>query len=107
MSNPQKKISPEDFGTRYKCYKCGIKFYDLGKPEPLCPSCGTNQKDNELKASYKRKRRPKSFMGKAEPHIFAPEETEDLQEVVTEGDTEYALDVDDIALEEHESTDSE
>jgi uncharacterized protein (TIGR02300 family) len=31
-------------GTKYDCYNCGTKFYDLGKPEPVCPKCGANQK---------------------------------------------------------------
>jgi Protein of unknown function (FYDLN_acid) len=24
-------------GTRYVCFRCGAKFYDLNRPEPLCP----------------------------------------------------------------------
>ena len=24
-------------GTRFTCYECGVKFYDLNKPEPVCP----------------------------------------------------------------------
>src|SRR5712691_4273670 len=32
-------------GTKYECYNCGTRFYDLAKPEPLCPKCGANQKD--------------------------------------------------------------
>ncbi|HWM94805.1 MAG TPA: FYDLN acid domain-containing protein [Thermoanaerobaculia bacterium] len=32
-------------GTKYDCFSCGTKFYDLGKPEPVCPKCGANQKD--------------------------------------------------------------
>ena len=31
----KKEITPMDLGTRYKCYKCGTKFYDLGRSEPL------------------------------------------------------------------------
>ena len=30
-------------GTRFTCYQCGVKFYDLNKPEPSCPGCGANQ----------------------------------------------------------------
>jgi len=26
-----------DLGTKYVCYKCGTKFYDLKKPVPACP----------------------------------------------------------------------
>ncbi len=88
-------------GTRYKCYKCGTKFYDLGKPQPICPSCEANQHSEEAKESSKRKRRRRPhLMTKAEPTITAPEEEQDLIEVVDEVDAEYVLDVDDIVLEE-------
>ena len=30
-------------GTRYQCYQCGKKFYDLNRPEPICPTCNANQ----------------------------------------------------------------
>jgi len=30
-------------GTRWSCAECGVGFYDLGKPEALCPKCGTKQ----------------------------------------------------------------
>jgi len=35
-------VKPE-WGTRYTCYKCGTRFYDLNKPEPICPKCEANQ----------------------------------------------------------------
>ena len=30
-------------GNKWECFSCGAKFYDLNKPEPLCPRCGANQ----------------------------------------------------------------
>lgn len=33
-------------GKRYACFKCGCKFYDLNRPEPTCPSCGTDQRED-------------------------------------------------------------
>lgn len=33
-------------GTRYQCFQCGLKFYDLNRPEPLCPKCGADQREN-------------------------------------------------------------
>jgi len=30
-------------GTRYTCYECGTKFYDLNRPAPTCPECGADQ----------------------------------------------------------------
>jgi len=34
-----------DLGTKYVCYKCGTKFYDLKKPVPACPKCGADQRE--------------------------------------------------------------
>lgn len=34
-----------DLGKKFECYSCGTKFYNLGKPEAICPKCGANQKD--------------------------------------------------------------
>jgi len=36
-----------DLGKKYTCYSCHTKFYDLGKPVPLCPKCGADQRDSE------------------------------------------------------------
>jgi hypothetical protein len=36
-----------DLGKKYNCYSCHTKFYDLGKPVPLCPKCGADQRDAE------------------------------------------------------------
>ena len=36
----------KDLGTKHTCYKCGTKFYDLRKPEPLCPKCGADQRQS-------------------------------------------------------------
>ncbi|HEY3566533.1 MAG TPA: TIGR02300 family protein [Thermoanaerobaculia bacterium] len=55
-------------GTKYDCYNCGTKFYDLGKSEPICPKCGANQKDavtaDSLAASQSSRRRRKADTAK-------------------------------------------
>lgn len=33
-------------GNRYQCFHCALKFYDLNRPEPLCPKCGADQREN-------------------------------------------------------------
>ncbi len=30
-----------ELGRKHNCGNCGTKFYDFGKPEPVCPKCGT------------------------------------------------------------------
>lgn len=32
-------------GTKWSCFQCGSRFYDLNKPEPLCPRCGADQRE--------------------------------------------------------------
>lgn len=33
-----------DLGKKYECFHCHTKFYNLGKPDAICPKCGANQK---------------------------------------------------------------
>ena len=33
-------------GRRYSCFSCGCKFYDLNRPEAICPRCGKDQIDD-------------------------------------------------------------
>ena len=33
-------------GKRYQCFDCGQKFYDLNRPDPLCPKCGADQRND-------------------------------------------------------------
>jgi hypothetical protein len=32
-------------GYKWVCFSCSAKFYDLGKPEPVCPRCGSDQRE--------------------------------------------------------------
>jgi hypothetical protein len=41
-----------ELGKKYTCYSCHTKFYDLGKPEPLCPKCNANQRDADEAPVY-------------------------------------------------------
>ena len=34
-----------DLGKKFECYNCRTKFYNLGRPDAICPKCGANQKD--------------------------------------------------------------
>lgn len=36
-----------NLGTKYVCFSCQTKFYDLGRDVALCPKCGADQKDAE------------------------------------------------------------
>src|SRR5688500_10350786 len=41
-----------ELGRKYTCYSCHTKFYDLGKPIPLCPKCGSDQRDADEAPVY-------------------------------------------------------
>ena len=43
-------------GAKHVCFSCGLKFYDLNRPEPICPRCQSNQRN-----------RPKGTTGKVAP----------------------------------------
>ncbi|HZA14769.1 MAG TPA: FYDLN acid domain-containing protein [Myxococcaceae bacterium] len=36
----------KDLGNKYTCFKCSTKFYDMKKPDPICPKCGADQRDS-------------------------------------------------------------
>jgi hypothetical protein len=67
----------KDLGTKHVCFKCGARFYDLKKPEPLCPKCGTDQRQNPaLKAPAEKRRpapRPAPAPVAAEEEVDAPD----------------------------------
>ena len=41
-----------ELGKKYTFYSCHTKFYDLGKPVPLCPKCGADQRDADEAPVY-------------------------------------------------------
>jgi uncharacterized protein (TIGR02300 family) len=51
----------KDLGNKHTCFKCGTKFYDLRKAEPLCPKCGADQRESPaLKAPSPSERRARA-----------------------------------------------
>lgn len=43
-------MSKTKLGTKYDCYSCGTKFYDLGKAQAICPNCGADQQNPDALA---------------------------------------------------------
>jgi Protein of unknown function (FYDLN_acid) len=50
-------------GTKFGCFSCGTKFYDLGKREAICPKCCANQKDS-VRAEAPAQGRPRPPVGR-------------------------------------------
>ena len=73
-----------DLGTKYVCFKCGTKFYDLKKPVPTCPKCGADQREAPS---------PKTTSGRARPpppRQVEPEEAPAAEEDEAEEEEETA-----------------
>jgi hypothetical protein len=51
-----------ELGRKYTCYSCHTKFYDLGKPVPLCPKCGADQRDADDTPVYTAPRRGRTVV---------------------------------------------
>lgn len=67
-----------DLGRKYTCYSCHTKFYDLGKPVPLCPKCGADQRDADEAPVYTAPR------GRAARIVEEPPEEEEIAPVAAE-----------------------
>jgi hypothetical protein len=53
-------MAGKDLGNKHVCFKCGTKFYDFKKPEPLCPKCGADQRQAPVVKAPAAERRPKA-----------------------------------------------
>ncbi|MCX8000260.1 MAG: TIGR02300 family protein [Leptospiraceae bacterium] len=53
--------SENPLGKKHTCYACGKKFYDLNKPQAICPGCGADQKSKPALKSRAAKLRYSEF----------------------------------------------
>jgi uncharacterized protein (TIGR02300 family) len=74
----------KDLGTKHTCFKCGAKFYDLKKPQLICPKCGANQRDAPTQKGPAPEKRAKVAV--AEPTPEVEEVAEEAEEVFEELD---------------------
>ena len=83
-----------ELGKKYNCYSCHTKFYDLGKPVPLCPKCNADQRDAEEAPVYTTSRSRRVVEEPVEDDELAPEakpatgDAEDEEEFVPGADRE-------------------
>ena len=75
-----------DLGTKYVCFKCGTKFYDLKKPVPACPKCGADQREA-----------PSAKAGSPRPRTAPPREVEPEETTTGDEDEAEAEDEDEAA----------
>ena len=87
-----------ELGKKYDCFHCHTKFYNLVKPDPICPKCGANQKNAKADDAPPPAPRPKrrSAMLETIPDENPPEFGEEAPAEPEESD------LDDDELEEGE-----
>ena len=89
----------KDLGTKHVCFKCGTKFYDMRKPEAVCPKCGADQKDSPANRPTPEPRRGRlaAVPKPVEPAPPEPEaeEAEEAEEIETFEDDEEVTTPDD------------
>lgn len=88
LPSPHNLAPDSKLGTKYECFSCGAKFYDLKRAEALCPRCGEDQAKAPKRP--KARRVPLPPVEEAEPEV-APKDPrrrtvldEDEQEVEIE-----------------------
>ncbi|HCF62410.1 MAG TPA: TIGR02300 family protein [Myxococcales bacterium] len=88
-------MAAKDMGTKYTCFKCGTRFYDLKRPEPLCPKCGADQREAaSIKPPEKTERRraaraPVEEVEEVEQELVEEEEMAADEDFGEEPDEDY------------------
>lgn len=88
-------------GVRYICFSCGCRFYDLNRPEPVCPKCGSDQRqipEDEEKPKPKRVRKAKKKIA-INPALVAEDDAatrneDDLDSLDLESEGDFEIDID-------------
>jgi hypothetical protein len=91
-----KAVGPrKELGTRYTCFSCSAKFYDLHRPVPTCPKCGADQReDPALKQTRPSPPAPRRPPPRKRPAPVAV--TDDSKSEVDEVDSDSDDDIDDL-----------
>ncbi|MHB1844951.1 MAG: TIGR02300 family protein [Deltaproteobacteria bacterium] len=88
---------PRDLGAKHACFNCGTKFYDLHKPEPLCPKCGADPREASAKPRSTAAEKKRARAAAAEEETAESEELEtpaDEDDETEEGDVEESAEDD-------------
>jgi predicted nucleic acid-binding Zn-ribbon protein len=85
-------------GTRFTCFACGTKFYDLHREKAVCPECGADQSEapaKDVKALLKGSGRPRPSTSDSVPTSVDADDVSD--------DDEF----DDLGLDDDEDEDED
>lgn len=79
------QLDKEKLGNKMLCPECGTKFYDLNKPEIICPSCGFNISELIMKETESSKIEDKNI---SEVSESKKTDNDELQDDAAESDLE-------------------
>jgi uncharacterized protein (TIGR02300 family) len=96
QANGDKDVAKSEWGLKRVCPNCGIRYYDMKKNPPVCPSCG-KVFDPESQVRTRRGRAaPKAVVVEAPPPveevILPAVEGEEAEEAVIEDAEELGED---------------
>jgi len=111
-SIPLSEVSHPKFGLKFECFQCQAKFYDLNKPEPLCPKCGADQRDRPRMVIGRppvtaRKRRARPMVPLLDDEEETPTEAEARQRVTPSTGDDMFDDAAAASIDEEEVFESE
>jgi uncharacterized protein (TIGR02300 family) len=72
-------MAGKDLGTKHVCFKCGTRFYDLKKPEPICPKCGADQRQSPAAKPAEKRQRAQPRPAPVPVEAEAPEADDDAE----------------------------
>lgn len=91
----------KDLGNKFVCFKCSTKFYDMKKPDPLCPKCGADQRESPAL-----KPQPEGRRGRlaAVPKVVEPVEpaAEETEEAAAEEEEDFGEDDEDLPADDED-----
>jgi uncharacterized protein (TIGR02300 family) len=87
-------------GKKYTCYSCSVKFYDLNKPEKICPKCGADQNSKPAQ-----KIRSSKLSGKYNDYDIVEEDvaTEEEEGIFDPESEEEDIGLEDAIIDEEEN----
>lgn len=96
-----------ELGRKYTCYSCHTKFYDLGKPVPLCPKCGADQRDADEAPVYTTSRRGSSRAAAPAPVVEPEVEDDEFTPAAPAGDAAESEDEEEFPADAREEEDAD
>ncbi len=100
--SPKVVVMPLDktkLGTRFTCFSCGTRFYDLNRPVVTCPECGADQTEapqTDVKAMVSRSKKKAAKKPEPKPKSKALDDDGDSDDDDDLDDDDSDDDLDDL-----------